>query len=70
MELSQMQAMRDSLKAARYSGTLTVRAGDKWVTYKSDKELASALAALEREIASLEGRPRKKRFLTYGKKGL
>jgi hypothetical protein len=35
-----------------------VKAGDKWVTYKSDAELQSALNDLEREIAKAEGRPR------------
>ena len=70
MELTQLRAQRDTLRAARYSGVLTVRAGDKWVTYRSDKELVAALNAIEKEIASLEGRQRTKRLLTYGEKGL
>lgn len=70
MELSQLHAMREALRSARFTGALTVRAGDKWVTYKSDKEMGSALAALEREIASLEGRRKRKRLLTYATKGL
>ena len=70
MELPQLRAQRDALRAARYTGALTVRAGDKWVTYKSDREMASALAALEREIAALEGRTKTRRLLPYGEKGL
>lgn len=34
MESEHLIAMRDTLRAARYNGALTVRAGDKWVTYK------------------------------------
>jgi hypothetical protein len=52
MTIDELQTLRDTLKAARYNGALTVRAGDKWVTYKSDKEMAAALDALEREIAA------------------
>jgi len=37
MTLEELQTMRDTLRAARYNGALTVRAGDKWVTYKSDR---------------------------------
>ena len=49
---------------------LTVKAGDKWVTYKSDAELQSALHDLDREIALAEGRPRARRIRTYAGKGL
>jgi hypothetical protein len=47
-----------------------VKAGDKTVTYKSNKEMRDALALLDEEIAVLEGRGKVKRILTYGKKGL
>jgi len=47
-----------------------VKAGDKWVTYKSDAELQSALGDLDREIAKAEGRPRARRIRTYAGKGL
>ncbi len=70
MEIEQLIALRDSLRVARYNGALTVRAGDKWVTYKSDKEMASALNALEREIAARTGKRGNKRLLTYAEKGL
>ena len=51
MTLDQLKAQREALQAARFNGVLTVKAGDKWVTYKSDAELQSALGDLEREIA-------------------
>lgn len=70
MTLEQLRAQRDALRTARYQGVLIVRAGDKWVNYKSDKEMASALAALEREIAALEGRKRRRTLHTYAQKGL
>lgn len=70
MDIQQLRAQHDALRAARYQGVLTVRAGDKWVTYKSDKEMASALAALEREIDTLTGKKRCKTLRTYAKKGL
>ena len=70
MELNELTAQRDALKQARYEGILTVRAGEKWVTYKTDKEMAAALAALERDIANLQKKRPPRRLLTYGLKGL
>lgn len=70
MTLEQLKSQRDALCAARYTGTLVVKAGDKQVTYKSDAEMASALAALERDITALHGKRRSKRVLTYALKGL
>ena len=70
MTLEQLKAQREALQAARFSGVLTVKAGDKWVTYKSDAELQSALHDLDREIAQQEGRPRARRIRAYAGKGL
>lgn len=70
MELVQLKEQLEALKLARYQGVLTVRSNEKWVTYKSDKEMASAQAALEREIASYQGKRPPRRLLTYGLKGL
>lgn len=70
MDIQELRSQRDSLRAARYQGVLLVRAGDKWVTYKSDREMASALAALERDIAALECRKRRRALYTYAQKGL
>ena len=38
MTLDQLKTLRDALQAARYNGVLTIKAGDKWVTYRSDAE--------------------------------
>ena len=70
MTLEQLKAQREALQAARFNGVLTVKAGDNWVTYKSDAELQSALGDLDREIAKAEGRPRARRIRTYAGKGL
>ena len=70
MTLEQLKAQREALLAARFSAALTIRAGDKWLTYKSDAELQSALDDLEREIAKAEGRPRARRIRIYAGKGL
>lgn len=70
MTLDQLKAQREALQAARFNGVLTIKAGDKWVTYKSDAELQAALHDLEREIARQEGRPRARRIRTYAGKGL
>ena len=70
MTLDQLKIQREALLAARYNGVLTIKAGDKWVTYKSDAELQSALGYLAREIALAEGRPRARRIRTICGKGL
>lgn len=56
MDLNQLLAQRDALQAARYSGALQIRAGDKWISYKSDAELRRALADIEQQIASAQGK--------------
>lgn len=70
MTLEQLKAQRDALKAARYAGVLTVKAGDKLVTYRSDNELQAALADIETEIATLAGRRPPRRIRIYAGKGL
>ena len=57
MTLEQLKAQQEALQAARFNGVLTVKAGDKTVTYKSNVEIQAALSDLEREIARLQGRP-------------
>lgn len=70
MDLPQLIVLRDALKAARYQGVLSLKAGDKWVTYKSDAEMRSALSALERDIALTQGKPKSRSLKTYASKGL
>ena len=51
--LAQMQGWRDRMQDARFSGVRSVRdSSGEMVEYKSDSELARALAALESEIAN------------------
>lgn len=70
MDLTQLIALRNALKTARYQGVLSLKAGDKWVTYKSDAEMRSALSALERDIALMQGKPKSRSLKTYASKGL
>lgn len=70
MTLEQLQAQREVLQAARFNGVLTVKAGDKTVTYKSNVEIQAALSDLEREIARRQGQPRARRLRTVCSKGL
>lgn len=71
--LADLQAKRAALFAARTSGTLrtTFRSGgtERTVWFKSDAEIAAALAALDREIAEMEGR-RVNTFLPHFSKGM
>jgi hypothetical protein len=71
--LADLQAQRAALVAVRNNGALrtTFRDGgaERTVWFKSDSELAAAIAAIDREIAALEGR-RVNTFLPYFSKGL
>ena len=54
--LADLTAFRDSLRAARYQGAREVRdANGEMIAYKSDREMAAAMQALESEIAALSG---------------
>jgi hypothetical protein len=57
--LPELQAMRAALVAARAAGTREVRDGSSGdaIVYKSDSEMAAALAALDSEIAALTRGP-------------
>lgn len=54
--LADLQKWRDALFASRMNGIRSVRDqnGDE-VTYSSDREMAAALAAVEREIQAMTG---------------
>lgn len=70
MTLEQLLAQREALLSARFNGVLTVKAGDKTVTYKSHVEIQAALADLEREIARVQGKPSTRCLRTICQKGL
>ncbi len=70
MTLDELLAQRDGLLSARYTGAMRMRAGDKWIDYKSDAEMRRALADIEQQIASAQGRRRSTLIRTTASKGL
>ena len=70
MTPDRLAAWREALQEARFRGVLTVKAGDKSVTYRSDAELAAAIAAVEVELAQTSGRRRPRFLATTTAKGL
>ena len=70
MTPDRLAARREALQEARFRGVLTVKAGDKSVTYRSDAELAAAIAGVEAEIAKVSGRRRPRFLATTAAKGL
>ncbi|MEI4486366.1 hypothetical protein V8J36_09195 [Frigidibacter sp. MR17.14] len=58
LTLVELTAARDMLFRARAGGVMTFRdQNGELVTYKSDAEMARALAALDAEIAAASKRP-------------
>jgi hypothetical protein len=57
-DVAALQAQLEALKAARSSPALKTRFADREVTFKDDKQLVSAIADLERQIAAAQGTPR------------
>lgn len=69
-ELIRLRDFRDALRAARYSGARMFRdQNGEQVEYRSDRELAAALTALESEIAAMAAKPAN-RILPRTSKGL
>ncbi|WP_439579338.1 phage head-tail joining protein [Elioraea sp.] len=68
--LSDLIAQREKLLRMRAAGTASVRDGDRSVAFRSDAELAAAIAALDGEIAALEGRPPVRQIRIWADKGL
>lgn len=56
-DLATLRRDLDVLKSARRSGVTRTRFGDREVQYKTDAEMRDAIAALENEIAALDGTP-------------
>ena len=68
--LPELTAWRDRLKDARYSGVRAVQdSNGERIEYKSDSELARAIAAVEAEIAGASA-PRPALIYPYTSKGL
>ena len=53
--LSDMQARREKLAAAIDSGALSIRHGEKTITYRSQTEMERALYRLDKDIAVAAG---------------
>ncbi|MGE3583042.1 MAG: phage head-tail joining protein [Hyphomonadaceae bacterium] len=55
LTLSELQSLRDALVRARLGGVRSIRdQNGEEVTYKSDREMAAALASVESQIAALQ----------------
>jgi len=55
-DLATLRKQLDDLKATRASGVFRTRFGDREVEYRRhDNEMATAIAALQNEIAALDG---------------
>lgn len=70
MTLDELTACRDRLRRARFKGVMTVRIDSEEVTYKSDMQMAAALASIETEIAKLTRGPRPRTTHPKTTKGL
>jgi hypothetical protein len=56
--MGELNEYRDRLRAARYSGARAVQdQNGERVEFRSDRELAGAMAALEAEIAAMAAKP-------------
>jgi hypothetical protein len=67
--LAALQADLDKLKRARRSGVLRLRLDERDVWYKSDAEMANAIAALENEIGALTGSNEPRTIAVRSEKG-
>jgi len=56
VDLAELKQRRDDLRRTRADGVARAKFGDDEIEYRSDSEIAAALASLDREIAALEGR--------------
>ena len=56
VDLTELKQRREDLLRNRTDGVARTKFGEDEVEYRSDSEIAAALASLDREIAALEGR--------------
>jgi hypothetical protein len=67
--LSELLVMKASLLSALGSGALRVQHGDKSVQYRSVDELRTALGEIEGQIATAEGRKRRRQIRIFTGEG-
>ncbi len=70
MTLEELTECRDKLRRARFKGIMTVRMDGEEVTYKTDAQMAAALASIEAEISKLTRGPRPRTIYPTTTKGL
>lgn len=70
MTLEELTACRDKLRRARFKGVMTVTIDGETITYKTDAQMASALASIEAEISKLTRGPRQRTTYPTTTKGL
>jgi len=70
MTLEELTACRDRLRRARFKGVMTIAIDGETVTYKTDGQMAAALASIEAEIAKLTRGPRPRTIYPQTMKGL
>lgn len=56
-DVTDLTAQLNALRIARHAGYRRIRFGDREVEYRSDAELATAIASLERQIEAATGKP-------------
>lgn len=68
--LGELLIALDELKAARAAGVSAVGFGEDRIEYKSDREMATAIASIEADIARLTRGNRSRTFYPRTSKGL
>ncbi|MCQ4191023.1 phage head-tail joining protein [Methylocystis suflitae] len=68
-DISTLRARLEALKKVRSSGALEITFGDRTIRYRNDRDLATAIAALEDEIAQAVGTPRPRNLVVRSTKG-
>ncbi|WP_412057102.1 phage head-tail joining protein [Bartonella sp. DGB2] len=68
--LEDLKKQRAQLETALYSGTQSLKHGDKQIIYKTTADIRRALDDLDEQIAKLEGRGKIKIFNLYPSRGL
>lgn len=68
--LAELQAMRNALNAARYSGQRSVQIGNISTVFATDDEMRLKLDALDADISAMSGAGRVKMIRVSSSKGL
>ncbi len=73
IDIAELQSKLDALQKARYQGirefAYVANGIERRVTYKSDLEMARAIAALEIQIADAQGTQKSRNLIVRARKG-